>query len=338
LFAPFFQRYFAELDAFMRHVVASQPHQPNDFGVMLRYALGWVDEHDQPYPYLTGKRIRPILLLLCNEAAGGNWHSALPAAAAVELLHNFSLLHDDIQDDSPLRHNRATVWKIWGRSHAINAGDALFTLAYSALEGLSSTDISPRVALEVWKIFNLTSLELTRGQHLDMRFEKQADVTVDDYLSMIQGKSAALIAASAQLGALTASEDKTLASHYANFGLNLGMAFQIRDDILGIWGDPRVTGKSAATDILSQKKSLPVLYGLAKSEPLAVLYQNPALNETDVADAVAILDSLDAQDYAKQIEAGFYQKAFQALERAKPQGEGAMWLKELIESLFDRPH
>lgn len=322
----------------MRQIVASQPHQPDDLGLMLRYALGWVDENNQPYHHLTGKRIRPILLLLCSEATGGSWHSALPAAAAIELLHNFSLLHDDIQDDSPLRHNRPTVWKLWGRPNAINAGDALFTLAYCALEKLSLARVDPQIVLDIWHIFNQTTLELTRGQHLDMQFEKQSNVSVDDYLSMIQGKSAALIATSAQIGALITSGDKTLAAHYAHFGLNLGMAFQVRDDILGIWGDPNVTGKSAATDILSRKKSLPVLHGLAKSDHLRAIYEHETLSEADVLKSVDILNSLDTQSYSKEIETRFYEKALQELALANPQGQAAEWLKQLVDDLFERPH
>jgi geranylgeranyl diphosphate synthase, type I len=319
----------------MRQIVNSHTNLPNDFGVMLRYALGWVDEADQPFNQPTGKRIRPILLLLCAESAGDDWHLALPAAAGVEFLHNFSLIHDDIQDNSPLRHNRPTIWKIWGIANAINAGDALFTMAYSALESLS-INLPTETVLKAWRIFNDTALDLTRGQHLDMQFEHQASVTVDDYLSMIKGKSAALIAACAQLGGLITSKDIERSTYYSEFGLNLGMAFQIRDDILGIWGDPELTGKSTATDILSRKKSLPIIYGLSKSQHLAAIYQQEHFSETDVAEVVNILNTVDALDYTQQMETGFYQQAFQALERAAPQGQVAGYLKQFVDSLLKR--
>ncbi len=333
-----FQRYLPALDSTMQSIVTSQANQPDDFGIMLRYTFGWVDELGQPTSHPTGKRIRPILLLICSEAAGGNWKTALPAAAAVEILHNFSLIHDDIQDDSPIRHNRPTVWKVWGRPNAINAGDALFTLSYQALHQLQENGVSPNTILQAWQIFNATALELTRGQHLDMRFEHTANVTVEEYISMITGKSAALIAASAQMGAFIATDDLSLAQHYAEFGLNLGIAFQIRDDILGIWGDPQVTGKSVATDILSRKKSLPILYGLAQSPDLVSIYQREPFTENDVSEAVEVLNRLEAQQYASSVEKQYYDRALAALNRAQPQGAASEWLQQLIHMLFQRSY
>ena len=331
------RRYLPELDSAMRRAVDTLPNAPG-FNTMIRYPLGWVDENGQPYSGTTGKRIRPMLLLLCAEAVGGDWRKALPAAAAVEILHNFSLVHDDIQDDSPTRHNRPTVWAVWGRANAINVGDALFSLAYTALAMLSEDGITPDIAVQVWRIFNRTNQELTRGQHLDMRFEKQLTVTTDEYISMITGKSAALIAACAQMGALIGAGDPERAAHFYDYGLNLGIAFQIRDDILGIWGDPVVTGKSAATDILSRKKSLPVLYGLEKSPALDALYLREPFGNAEVNSAVDILNAVGAQAYAQENETRYYRAALDALERANPQGEAADGLMKLTESLFKRAY
>ena len=336
MLTSFFERYLAEIDRYMRTVVASQPNQPTDMSIMLQYALGWVDKTGEPYRIPTGKRIRPVLLLLATEAAGGDWQSALPAAAAVELLHNFSLIHDDIQDDSPLRHNRPTVWKVWGEANAINIGDALFTMAYESLQRLSNSGVAAETLIQIWHIFNRTMLELTRGQHLDMRFEHQPIVTTDEYVSMITGKSAALLAACAEMGALIACGDPAVAHHYADFGLNLGIAFQIRDDILGIWGDPSITGKSAATDILSRKKSLPVLYGLTKSETLVGIYQRTEFGQTDVDDAINTLNTINAQEFTRHSEESYYNTALTALEAANPQGQASEWLMELVNSLFVR--
>ena len=336
MLTSFFERYLTELDRYMRMVVTSQSNQPTDMGIMLQYALGWVDQNGKPYHVPTGKRIRPVLLLLCTEAAGGNWKSALPAAAAVELLHNFSLIHDDIQDDSPLRHNRPTVWKVWGEATAINIGDALFTMAYDALQRLSTNGITAETAIQIWGIFNRTMLELTRGQHLDMRFEHQPIVTTDEYVSMITGKSAALLSACAEMGALIACGNPQIAQFYADFGLNLGIAFQIRDDILGIWGDPDVTGKSAATDILARKKSLPVLYGLTHSEKLINIYQRREFGQADVDDAIDELSTIQAQEFTRHSEESYYNTALSALEAANPQGQPADWLMQLVNSLFAR--
>ena len=332
----FLQQRAKDLDITLRQIVSTVPDDVPGLGVMLRYPLGWVDQNDRPYGRPTGKRIRPLLLLLCAESADGDWHKALPAAAAIELLHNFSLVHDDIQDNSPTRHGRPTVWKIWGRSNAVNVGDALFSLAHVALEKLSETGISADTVLEVWHIFNQTTLKLTRGQHLDMRFESQAHVTIDDYLAMIEGKSAALLSASAQIGVMIAINDKDAAFHYAEFALNLGMAFQIRDDILGIWGDPNVTGKSAATDILARKKSLPILYGLSKSEELVAIYANEVIQETDVERAAEILDRVGAEDYVLEEEARYSRLATEFLEAADPKGEAATQLLKLVDDLLMR--
>lgn len=335
MLTAFFERYWVELDQFMRDVVTSQASQPEDMGIMLQYALGWVDEKGNPSNIPTGKRIRPMLLLLSAEASGGDWRSALPAAAAVELLHNFSLIHDDIQDDSPLRHNRPTLWKVWGEANAINIGDALFTMAYDSLERLSHT-ISSESLILIWRIFNKTMLELTRGQHLDMRFEHQNTVSTDEYVSMISGKSAALISACAEIGALIGCGDQATAKNYADFGLNLGIAFQIRDDILGIWGDPHVTGKSAATDILSRKKSLPVLFGLSHSPELVQIYNRKEFHQADVDEAVATLNKLNAQDFTRESEESYYGSALNALESANPKGQASDWLMQLVNSLFAR--
>lgn len=337
MFEKFAQRYFKDLDATMRQIISAELHDEAGFGLMLRYALGWVDADDKPYPHTTGKRLRPLLMMLVTEANGGNYQAALPAGAAVELLHNFSLIHDDIQDDSATRHNRPTVWKVWGIANAINAGDAMFAAAYSALSQLEQ-HIDPARTLAIWRIFNRTNLELTRGQHLDMRYETQDVVSVEAYLSMIRGKSAALLSACAQIGALIARDDEQTAAHYADFGLNTGIAFQIRDDILGIWGDPDITGKSAATDIISRKKSLPVLYGLAQSDELTQVYHRDTFGIEDVAESVRLLDALGARDYAHEQEMLYYTSAMQALDAANPQGEAGKLLREFIDILFQRTY
>lgn len=329
--------YLQALDAQMRNVLEERLADEPGFGVMLRYAMGWVDENDQPYSTPTGKRLRPALLLLVNQSSGGDWHKALPAAAAVELLHNFSLIHDDIQDNSETRHGRPTVWRIWGMANAINAGDALFSLSYGALESLSSF-VPAQKLVDIWAVFNRTNVELTRGQHLDMRFEQQSEVSAEAYISMISGKSAALLAACSQIGSLIATDDSQQAEHFYTFGLNIGIAFQIHDDILGIWGDPSVTGKSAATDIIARKKSLPVLYGLEHSERLNELYDGSEMTDQRVSECVDILDQLAARDYAQQLESRYYDIALAALNKVALAQDARQQMQVFVDFLFQRDY
>lgn len=310
---------------------------PSGLGVMLRYPMGWVDADGRPYNQVTGKRIRPLMVLFCAEAAGADWHSALPAAAAVEILHNFSLIHDDIEDNSPLRHGRPTVWKVWGVAHAINIGDSLFTLSLQALHRLRETGSSVNTLVDALHAFGDTAFTLTRGQHLDMHFEHQKTIGVEQYIEMIRGKTAALLSLSAYLGALIATEDTERASIYAEFALALGISFQIHDDILGIWGNPQVTGKSAASDILSRKKSLPVLYGLSVSPVLQARYNDPTpFTEQDVQSIVSTLEDVGALDYARMVENQWNTRALDALTRATPVEPGASKLRQMVDLLFDR--
>lgn len=227
---------------------------------MLRYHMGWADEALRPQSYAAGKRLRPMLCLLATQEMGGDTAQALPAAAAIELLHNFSLIHDDIEDGDELRRHRPTLWKVWGIPQAINAGDAMFTTAFAAMQQLARRGVAPADTLAALELFTQTCMALTEGQHLDMRFENRNDVTVDEYLRMIQGKTAALVGTSVAIGALLGGASPTAQKALRRFGESSGLAFQIQDDILGIWGDPTVTGKAAGNDLLRGKKSLPILH------------------------------------------------------------------------------
>ena len=180
----YLDRYLPALDHELREVAECFLPGPPEFDLMLRYHLGWVDEVGRPADVSQGKRVRPIVLLLCTEIAGGDWRRALPAAAAVELLHNFSLIHDDIEDNSPLRRGRFAVWKVWGVANAINAGDAMFALAHAALGRLVGLGVPAACVLDVGRLFEQACLVLTRGQYLDMAFERRADVSVDDYINV----------------------------------------------------------------------------------------------------------------------------------------------------------
>ena len=267
----------------------------------------------------SGKRIRPLLMLLVLDACGGQWLHALAPAAAIEILHNFSLVHDDIEDNSPTRHGRVTVWKKYGLPMAVNVGDAMFVISDQAmLDAIQHypADIVVRAANRL----HAASLALTRGQFLDMSYEKRTDLSVEDYWPMVEGKTAELLAAAAEIGAILAGADERTIQQYGSFGLNLGLAFQVQDDILGIWGDESATGKSAASDLVEGKNSLPILYGVGQKAEFARRW--PAANAT--ADEIAMLAELlkkeGAYDYCAKEASRLTGMALDALRDAKPQG------------------
>ncbi|MFN8596655.1 MAG: polyprenyl synthetase family protein [Anaerolineae bacterium] len=331
--SDYFARYLPAIDAEMRRVVSGPPsdHALTVFYGMLHYHLGWVDVDFKPATFDAGKRLRPVMTLLTCEAAGGDWESALPAAAAIELLHNFSLIHDDIEDGDPTRRGRPTLWTIWGRAQAINAGDALFTLAHLALGGMQRRNVPPTRQLQVRERFNQACLVLTQGQHLDLSFESRPSVSEAEYVYMIGGKTAELVATACAIGAMVAGSEATQC--YEDFGREVGFAFQIEDDLLGIWGDPRMTGKPAGNDIINRKKSLPVAYGLERSERLRDLY---AATDIDVAAVVAELDRCGARRYSEALAAQHHQRALSALDAATYDNEATSILRELANSLLHR--
>lgn len=333
--------YLDALEAELRLAVGSEDvHQSSgarntierlgEYYAMLEYHLGWG-------PGLAhGKRLRPLLCLLCCTSAGGDWRQALPLAAAIELIHNFSLIHDDIQDNSPLRHGRPTVWSRWGAAQAINAGDAMFTLAFLAPHRLTEVGVSAETTLFVLNELKLTCLGLTQGQYLDMSFEQRERVTVDEYLAMIERKTAVLIAAATHLGARLAGAAPERTRAFRDYGLSLGLAFQLQDDLLGIWGDPAVTGKSAASDLEKRKKSLPVVYGLERSAEFAAAYAQPHGPSDDVRQLAAHLEDLGARDYVSDAAHEVTGRARSALALAAPAGPAGLALVELTDQLLTR--
>jgi geranylgeranyl diphosphate synthase type I len=270
-------------------------------------------------------------------------HQALPAAAAVELIHNFSLVHDDIQDASKTRRGRRAVWDIWGLAHGINVGDGLFVLARLALHRLGELDVSPSRQQAVTFVLDRACLALCEGQYFDMTFEEQVSVDLDQYLWMIRHKTAALLAAAAQLGAIIATDNQDAIQHYREFGENLGMAFQIQDDVLGVWGDEQLTGKSAATDIRDRKKTLPVVYALkqetdrAAAHRLAALYSGvDALDGEAIQEVTGLLERVGARQYTEDMAREYYRKALDHLARSGPSNDAQMQLRALAASLLGR--
>ncbi|HUR15972.1 MAG TPA: polyprenyl synthetase family protein, partial [Candidatus Limnocylindrales bacterium] len=238
------------------------------------------------------------------DSIAGDHRQALPGAAAVELGHNFSLVHDDIEDNDVERHHRATLWKVWGVAQAINTGDTLFTLSRMALHRLSDLGFSDGKVLALMRLYDETCLALCEGQFMDIWSAEQNDrLSVDFYFDMIGRKTAALIAASVQSGALLATDDERIIDAYRGFGWSLGMAFQLNDDLLGIWGDERATGKEPS-DLAKHKKTLPVIYALERAEEpdrvrLREIISHADLSLAEVAEARAILDRSGAGAYTR---------------------------------------
>ena len=300
---------------------------------MLAYHMGWIG--NQVNSESRGKRIRPLLVLFTCSAAGGDWKNALPAAAAVELVHNFSLIHDDIEDGSALRRGRETIWKKWGVPQAINAGDAMFTLAHLHLLCLSES-ITHSVALEAVRILQQACLYLTQGQYLDISYEKRSDVSIDDYWLMVEGKTAALISASTEVGALTAFCDEQTCKAYRNFGRLLGLAFQAQDDLLGIWGNSALTGKSNQSDLIARKKTLPILYGLSRSKKFTKRWNQGLISPHELNQMIEYLETDGVKDYTLSMINKLIEQALSELDQAHPTGVYGQVLKNLALNLIHR--
>lgn len=323
--------YIPAIEEQMKQTVARCNGQGlSDLHYMLSYHMGW--EGPGAGPEARGKRIRPLLVCLVTSACGEEWRRALPAAGAVELLHNFSLIHDDIEDNSPLRRGRPTLWKDWGIPLAINAGDTMFTLANLSVLDLEGSD----KAVQAVDILLKTCLHLTQGQHLDISYETRTDLSQEDYWPMITGKTAALLAACCELGALVAGVATPIRKEYHLFGQYVGLAFQALDDLLGIWGDTDKTGKSAESDLVSGKKSLPVLYGLSKKGLFAQRWNEGPILMDEVASIAIQLEKEGAREFTQHQASLLTEKALSSLDKASPQGEAGNALRVLSDQLLKR--
>ena len=282
----------------------------DEFYSQIQYHHGWRTPDMQPIPWHPGKLLRPTLLLLACELAAGQSgrapdeavRQAIPAALAVEMVHNFSLIHDDIEDGDEERHHQPTLWKLWGVPLAINTGDGLFALARLQLSHLRERGVAAETVLQLSAQLDATCVELCEGQHLDMRFEGRRDVTVAMYLDMIGRKTAALMDCAASIGSLIgAPQDAGLSARLGSFGRALGMGFQLRDDMLGIWSAAAL-GKTEAGDLRQKKMSLPVIAALENATPedqraLTAIYDHPGpASESQIATLLAILEHTGARE------------------------------------------
>lgn len=333
----------AEIERELRANVGGERDTPGLYR-MLQYHLGWLDSRLQPAQQPTGKFLRPAVCLLAAEAVGGDRSRALPAAAAVELLHSFSLIHDDIQDRSDERHHRPTVWRLFGEAQAIDAGDAMLAAAELALLRAEERSVPAATVLRGVRLLNEACLRLAEGQHLDISFEGKLDVSADEYFRMVGGKTAAVLGCSFELGALFGSDDPKLAEGYGRVGFALGVAFQIQDDILGIWGASSRTGKPTAADVHARKMTLPVILALASAQRadcqvLTDVYGGiEALNEAQVSRVLDVLDRTGARHRCAETVRAYHKQARRELDALDPAAGPATALRDIADFLAARDY
>ncbi|HZD72413.1 MAG TPA: polyprenyl synthetase family protein [Actinomycetota bacterium] len=304
---------------------------------MMAYHLGWLNQELRPCAADGGKRIRPALCFLACEHVGAAAAVALPGAMAVELIHNFSLVHDDIEDNSPLRRHRATVWSLWGVGHGINVGDGLFALAQLALlesgDGLDGVD--PKKPNRAARTLNRTCLALCEGQALDLELQSGEAADLASYLTMIRGKTAALFGCAAELGALLAGAPDSVTHRMGEFGRAMGEAYQMLDDVMGVWGTPSATGK-LASDVLQRKHGLPAVLAWRRAEAadlgrLRVLYRKPEpMADEEARWVVRLFDRLGVREEAERLMLDRLGRAEAVLRSLDPPRGAPSPLHELV--------
>ena len=308
---------------------------------MVRYHLGMEEAAGEAVASHTGKRVRAALCCLSCEAAGGEAAAAAPAAAAIELLHGFTLLHDDVADRDPVRRGRPTVWRHWGIGQAVTAGDAMFALANLAVGASEAVGASALVVSALLGEMNEATLTVCEGQQLDLSYEGRSDVSVDDYLTMIERKTAALFAGACAIGARMAQAPEHQREALRRFGRELGLGFQIRDDVLGIWGEAEELGKPVGGDLRRNKRSLPIVHGLASSdeserEAIAKRLAEGLGSDEEAAEIAARLEDLGSRSFCEQMAGASLERALEALGDAAPEPRPAEDLRIVARYLVER--
>jgi len=302
------------------------------------YHFGWWDEHGHPVQVNGGKAIRPTLVLLSAQAVGGTPAAALPAAAAVELVHNHSLLHDDVMDGDLTRRHRPTAWSVFGVNPAILAGDALLVLALDVLAGSGHP-----AAMDGTRMLSAAVQDLLDGQRADLSFEQRVEVELAECVRMAERKTAALLGCACAVGAAFGGGRPEQVAQLRGFGMHLGLAFQHVDDLLGIWGDPAVTGKPVHSDLRNQKKSLPVVAVSSKETPdglelAALSHRDQPLSATDAAHAAELIDLAGGRAWSQTQADGLLSQAMQELQSASPTPRATAELGALARLATHRDH
>ena len=324
------------------HLASPEPILDPYMG-MMHYHMGWVDKEFRPIARAVGKRSRPLLLLLACRTLGLDAEKAVPAAVSVELLHAYSLLHDDIEDGDEYRRHYPTVWKVWGVPQAINVGDGLFGCTFRAMAALRGTGFGPDTVATAMSMLIDTSIALTEGQFLDIDFESRSSLTLDDYTRMVQGKTAALFGTCLECGAHLSTDDGPTRERFRRLGVHTGIAYQMLDDINGIWADAGDTGKTSHQDIRRRKKSFPVALALDDhtiGQRLLTLYSKEMKPE-NVEETLALLAEADIKErclhlYARQRAA--IRRTLDEIGRAlHREGRSLDLLEEFIGELLSVP-
>jgi geranylgeranyl diphosphate synthase type II len=313
---------------FVLDFLNAQPklREPKNLYEPIQYILG-----------LGGKKIRPVLTLMSAEIFDADYSKALPAALAVEVFHNFSLVHDDIMDDAPLRRGNVTVHEKWNINTGILSGDAMLILAYQYFE-----QYEPAIFRELAKLFSKTALEVCEGQQWDVDFETRSDVTIPEYLKMIEYKTAVLVAAAMKMGAIVAETSVENGELIYDFGLNLGLAFQLQDDYLDAFGNPATFGKQIGGDIIENKKTYLYLKAIefASAEEKVKLLQLFSVsldeNETKIEEVKSIFNMSGASNATQQAIQDYTLKAFATLDKMNISSDKKAILKSFGENLMNR--
>ena len=303
----------------------------------------WVKEPAnlyEPIEYilkLGGKRMRPVLTLMAADIFSGDYQKAKPAALAIEVFHNFTLIHDDIMDDAPLRRGKDTVHEKWNLNTGILSGDAMLILAYQYFE-----NYEPVIFQKLAKLFSKTALEVCDGQQLDVDFETRSDVTIDEYINMIRLKTSVLVAAALKMGAFVSNTTDENANLIYDFGLNLGLAFQLQDDYLDTFGDPETFGKQVGGDIIENKKTFLYLKALEVADKetakkLKYFYKRKRKDNTiKVTEVTRIFQIFDIPLLISEEIKSYTQKAFDTLDKMSISQENKDKLKNFGTWLMNR--
>ena len=334
------QRYRTHISEALRFSLSKDDTPVYD---MLRYNMGWVDIEGNPCAATEGKALRPTLCLFGCEATGGSINKAMPAAIALELIHSFSLIHDDIQDHDETRHHRPTLWAKWGVPKALVAGNILRVVADTSLQRLVDEGVGIDQALTVVGMLTEAYLEMIEGQYLDISYEGRPDIAIDDYLNMISKKTGALIRCAVNLGAVIGTRDETTIEAFRVFGRSLGYVFQIRDDVLGVWGNEETTGKPVGADIRRKKNSLPVVYAMSQADPedkqlLDCIYQKEQLSDDDVSAVLNVMERVNVKGYAQKLAQEHSDIALEALAGVELAPDMRRETEDLVHFLLVRQH